>query len=148
MAFERGAIDFIDKTRGGEVLVRRLRLVVASTRPAATDLQPDERLVCGRLVLRPTIGRAYWNDVDVGLTIGEYNIVHLLASNVGRYLSYRAIYDLMHYEGFIAGSGTDGFRANVRSVIKRIRNKFRACDPAFDEIENYNGFGYRWRKPD
>jgi hypothetical protein len=43
---------------------------------------------------------------------------------------------------FIAGSGTDGFRANVRSAIKRIRNKFRACDPTFDEIENYTGFGY------
>ena len=28
-----------------------------------------------------------------------------------------------------------------------MRNKFRACDRTFDEIENYNGFGYRWRKP-
>jgi two-component system response regulator ChvI len=40
------------------------------------------------------------------------------------------------------------FRANVQSAIKRIRNKFRACDPALDEIENYNGFRYCWRKPD
>ncbi|MEA2801060.1 MAG: two-component system, OmpR family, response regulator ChvI, partial [Rhodospirillaceae bacterium] len=39
------------------------------------------------------------------------------------------------------------YRANVRSAIKRIRNKFRALDPAFDEIENYTGFGYCWRKP-
>jgi two-component system response regulator ChvI len=147
MAFERGAIDFIDKTRGGEVLVRRLRLVVASTRPAATDPQPDEHLVCGRLVLRPAIGRAYWNDVDVGLTIGEYNIVHLLASNVGRYLSYRAIYDLMHYEGFIAGSGDDGYRTNVRSTIKRIRNKFREIDPTFEEIKNSVALGYCWGDP-
>jgi two-component system response regulator ChvI len=135
MAFERGAIDFIDKTRGGEVLVRRLRLVVASTRPAATDLQPDERLVCGRL------------DVDAGLTIGEYNIIHLLASNVGRYLSYRAIYDLMHYEGFIAGSGDDGYRTNVRSTIKRIRNKFREIDPTFEEIKNSVALGYCWGDP-
>ena len=49
--------------------------------------------------------------------------------------------------GFIAGSGTDGYRANVRSVIKRTGNKFRALDPAFDEIESYTGFGYCWRKP-
>ena len=62
-------------------------------------------------------------------------------------MTYRSLYDRLHYEGFIAGSGNDGFRANVRSAIKRIRNKFRACDPAFDEIENYNGFGYGWRKP-
>jgi two-component system, OmpR family, response regulator ChvI len=147
LAFERGAIDFIDKARGGEVLVRRLRLVVDSTRSAAADLQPDERVVCGKLLLRPAIGRAYWNDVDVGLTIGEYNIVYLLASNIGRYLSYRAIYDRMHYEGFIAGSGDDGYRTNVRSTIKRIRNKFREIDPGFEEIKNTVALGYCWGTP-
>ena len=47
-----------------------------------------------------------------------------------------------------AGCGEDGFRANVRSAIKRIRNKFRACDPTFDKIENYTSFGYCWKKPD
>jgi hypothetical protein len=52
----------------------------------------------------------------------------------------------VHYEGFIAGSGPDGYRANVRSAIKRIRNKFRDLDPTFDKIENYTGFGYCWRK--
>ncbi len=147
LAFERGAIDFIDKTRGGEVLVRRLRLVVDSTRPAATDPQPDERVVCGKLLLRPAISRAYWNDADVGLTVGEYNIVYLLASNVGRYLSYRAMYDRVHYEGFIAGSGDDGYRTNVRSTIKRIRNKFRDVDLAFEEIKNSVALGYCWGNP-
>jgi two-component system response regulator ChvI len=54
----------------------------------------------------------------------------------------------MRSEGFIAGAGEDGYRANVRSAIKRIRNKFRGCDPAFDEIKNYTSFGYCWRKPE
>ena len=53
----------------------------------------------------------------------------------------------MHYEGFIAGCGADGYKANVRSAIKRIRNKFRDCDPGFSKIENYTSFGYCWRKP-
>ena len=66
---------------------------------------------------------------------------------MGRYVTYRAIYDRQHYEGFIAGDGADGYRANVRSAIKRIRNKFRSFDSTFDEIENYNGFGYCWKKP-
>jgi len=61
-------------------------------------------------------------------------------------VTYRAIYDRLHYEGFIAGSGNDGYRANVRSVIKRIRNKFRDLDPTFAEIENYSSFGYCWGK--
>jgi len=39
LAFERGAIDFIDKTRGGEVLMRRLRLVVDSAARRAHRLR-------------------------------------------------------------------------------------------------------------
>jgi two-component system response regulator ChvI len=93
------------------------------------------------------MSRAYWNGVDVGLTIGEYKIVHLLATSAGRYITYRAIYDRLTYEGFIAGEGHTGYRTNVRSAIRRIRNKFRACDPAFVEIENYTAFGYCWGSP-
>ena len=29
--------------------------------------------------------------------------------------------------------------------MKRIRNKFRAVDNGFNEIENFPAFGYRWR---
>jgi two-component system response regulator ChvI len=36
LAFERGALDFIDKTRGVEVLAERLRLVTKSSKSAAT----------------------------------------------------------------------------------------------------------------
>jgi two-component system response regulator ChvI len=147
MAFDQGAVDFISKSRDGQVLVRRLRRVVELARPA-TVAAVEERVACDKLLLKPGTNRAYWRQVDVGLTLGEYKIVHLLVSKAGSFVTYRSLYDRLHFEGFIAGSGNDGFRANVRSAIKRIRNKFRACDPAFDEIENYNGFGYGWRKPD
>ena len=159
LALDKRAIDVIGKSRGSEVLARRLKGVVEAF--GRTD-QPGRRvhgrgrpgggagptMICGKLLLRPDVSRAYWKDADLDLTLGEYNIVYLLASNVGRYVTYRAIYDRLHYEGFIAGNGADGYRANVRSAIKRIRNKFRGFDPTFDEIENYNGFGYCWKKPD
>jgi two-component system response regulator ChvI len=141
LAFERGALDFIDKTRGVEILARRLRLVSEAGKPAA---KADKRIVCGKLVLMPAIGRAYWKEVDVGLTVSEYDIVHFLASNVGRYQAYRTIYDLQYYEGFIAGQGNQGYRTNVRSTIKRIRKKFCELDPTFSEIENSIALGYRW----
>jgi two-component system, OmpR family, response regulator ChvI len=146
LALDEGAVDVICKSRGSEVLARRLKRVVkASNR---TD-QPrsDRAMICGKLLLRPDISRAYWKDADLDLTLGEYNIVHLLVSNVGKYITYRAVYDRLRHEGFIAGDGPDGYRANVRSAIKRIRNKFRALEPTFDEIENYAGFGYCWKKP-
>jgi two-component system, OmpR family, response regulator ChvI len=34
LAFERGALDFIDKTRGVEFLAKRLRLVCGPCKPA------------------------------------------------------------------------------------------------------------------
>jgi len=146
MAFDQGAADFIAKSRNRQVLVRRLRRVVELVKPKI-DVSVEERVACGKLRLQPETSRAYWAGIDVGLTLGEYKIVHLLVSNVGSFVTYRTLYDRMRSEGFIAGAGEDGYRANVRSAIKRIRNKFRACDPTFDEIENYTGFGYSWRKP-
>jgi two-component system, OmpR family, response regulator ChvI len=146
MAFDQGAVDFISKSRDRQVIVRRLRKVVEPFHPEA-EVALEEHLTCGKLVLNTETSRACWSQVDVGLTLGEYNIVHLLASNAGSFATYRAIYDRLRFEGFIAGTGNDGYRANVRSVIKRIRNKFRASDAAFDEIENYTGFGYCWRRP-
>jgi two-component system response regulator ChvI len=147
MAFDQGAVDFIPKSRNREVLVRRLRNVVELVKPMV-NAALDERLACDRLQLKPETSRAFWNGLDVDLTLGEYKLVHLLASKAGSFVTYRSLYDRLHFQGFIAGSGTDGFRVNVRSAIKRIRNKFRACDPTFDAIENYSGFGYGWRKLD
>jgi two-component system response regulator ChvI len=143
LAFQRGAVDFIDKSRGTGILATRLRLIVRNKRQAP---EPGNIFQCGRLLLKPEIGRAYWDDKDVNLTVSEFKIIYLISSRVGEYVPYRQIYDAMHYTGFVAGSGEHGYRANVRSSIKRIRNKFRECDPVFDEINNYTGFGYCWGK--
>ena len=143
LALERGALDFVDKSRGVDILAKRIKLILEAGKQPP-ELQAEEIQQCGRLVLRPRVSRAYWNDVDVNLTLTEFNIVRLLASSVGEYVTYRAVYDCMHHVGFIAGSGEDGYRTNVRSSIKRIRNKFRAIDADFGEIENFPSFGYRW----
>ena len=146
LAFDRGALDFVDKARGVAILAKRIRVIVESSkRPQA--LEVEETLHCGRLMLKPRVSRAYWDEMDVNLTLTEFNIVRLLASNVGNHVTYRAVYDSMHHVGFIAGSGENGYRTNVRSSIKRIRNKFRLVDRDFAEIENYPSFGYRWGKP-
>jgi two-component system, OmpR family, response regulator ChvI len=143
LAFDRGALDFVDKSRGVPILAKRLRLIVEPMK-RPVELEVEETMHCGRLMLKPRVSRAFWNDVDVNLTLTEFNIVRLLSSNVGNHVTYRAVYDCMHHVGFIAGSGEYGYRTNVRSSIKRIRNKFRAVDADFGEIENYPSFGYRW----
>jgi two-component system response regulator ChvI len=147
LALDGGAVDFVDKARGVPILAQRLRLIADSTKkPDAPRLA--DIFQCGRLTLKPAMSRALWNDRDVDLTVSEFKIVHLLASNAGGHVTYRAVYDCMHYAGFIGGAGENGYRTNVRSSIKRIRRKFQAVDPDFAEIDNYQAFGYRWRQAD
>jgi two-component system response regulator ChvI len=141
MAFDRGAVDFVDKSRGVAILVHRLRVAAQAK---GTDLLGESSYRCGRLVLQHHVSRAFWDDVDVDLTVGEFRIVHLLARNVGQYVGYRAIYDELRHRGFIGGNGENGYRSNVRSAVKRIRRKFEKHDPQFDEIHNFMAFGYVW----
>jgi len=95
-------------------------------------------------VLRYDSRRVLWHDMNVALTLTEFNIVAYLTEHAERDVSYREIYDIVHGEGFVAGDGEIGFRTNVRAFIKRIRQKFRDVDSHFSRIKNYPGFGYRW----
>jgi two-component system, OmpR family, response regulator ChvI len=142
-ALDRGAIDFVDKARGIPILARRVRRAVHIAGQAAES--PEGDLRCGKLLLRPGVCRAYWKGQDVELTFTEFNIVYLMVTHGGEYVTYRSIYDRVRHAGFIAGNGDQGYRTNVRSSIKRIRNKFRAIDVQFSEIKNFAAFGYSWQ---
>lgn len=143
-ALDRGALDFVEKSRGVPILAKRARLIVEATK-LPPDVPTEEIVELGDLTLKPRLSRAYWKGQDVDLTVTEFNIVRRLVDNAGEHVTYRAIYDCVHHSGFIAGSGEDGYRTNVRSSVKRIRNKFRSLDSEFVEIENFPAFGYCWR---
>ena len=139
-----GATERSDKTRSLALLAQRIRRVIEAG-PRLARGRGGGALQCGRLLLRPEVSRAYWSGRDVALTVSEFAILRLMVSHAGEFVSYRAIYDRVHRVGFVAGNGNEGYRTNVRSSIKRIRNKFRALDGGFAEIENFPAFGYRWR---
>ena len=144
-ALEGGAVDFIDKARRLPILLKRLQLIAQGGRSAPEpEPVPVSSLRLGQLTLRFGTNRALWAGRAVDLTLTEFRIVTLLAERAGRDVGYREIYDLVHGKDFVAGQGSEGYRANVRTFIKRIRKKFRDLDPGFDHIENYASFGYRW----
>lgn len=142
-ALALGAADFVDKTRSFAILERRISMALTHGEEPKREVSPTGETVAGALTLSPANHAAAWRSQTVELTFGEYRVVELLATS-GRDLSYREIYDALRGENFIAGEGPDGYRANVRALIKRIREKFLAVDPAFSAIANYPGFGYRW----
>ena len=144
-ALAGGAVDFIDKSRRLSILVKRLNLICEGMRAAPEpERQQGEVLLLSELELRFETNRAAWRGRELELTLTEFKIVQLLALRPGEDVGYREIYDLVHGKDFAAGYGADGYRANVRTFIKRIRKKFRDVDGEFDHIHNYAGFGYRW----
>jgi two-component system response regulator ChvI len=147
-ALKWGAVDFIDKSRRLSIILKRLKLITDGPKVAGGG-EPEGAdatvLRNGPLELRTDIKRAFWNGQQIDLTLTEFAIVYYMVSRPGADVTYRQIYDLVRGKDFVAGYGPDGYRSNVRSFIKRIRKKFREVDPDFDHIENYPGFGYRWR---
>ncbi len=146
-ALKWGAVDFIDKSRRLSIILQRLKLITEGTKNyGSTGEGGAEPPILKRslLELRLNIKRAYWNGQQVDLTLTEFAIVRYMVMNAGNDVTYRQIYDLVRGKDFVAGYGPDGYRANVRSFIKRIRKKFRDVAPDFDCIQNYPGFGYRW----
>jgi len=145
-ALAGGAVDFVEKSRSLSILLKRMRIIVDGRKgqEAAQAEPPSTTARVGELELRLDVARAFWRGVRVELTLTEFNIVKEMALKPEEDVSYRDLYDLVHGKGFVAGYGASGYRANVRAFIKRIRQKFRAIDPAFARIENYAGFGYRW----
>ncbi|MGH6933563.1 MAG: response regulator transcription factor [Dongiaceae bacterium] len=152
-ALRWGAVDFIEKSRSLSIILQRLRLITdgpkrgdgtrRNTSPdGVADTPPT--YTRGHLELRLDINRAYYDGNRIDLTLTEFQIVKLLVTAGDTDVSYRQIYDLVRGKDFVAGYGEDGYRVNVRSFIKRIRQKFRDVDDSFASIENYPGFGYRW----
>lgn len=150
-----GAADFFSRGCSAAVIAKRLSLLVEGARgvevagvAGASDGDADEEEIeAGPLTLRLASHRALWEGQELPLTVTEFRIVRLLAASGEEGASYRGIYDVVHGEGFNAGDGPDGFRTNVRSLVRRIRRKFCTVEPSFSAIENLPGRGYRWRSP-
>jgi two-component system, OmpR family, response regulator ChvI len=148
-ALQWGAVDFIEKSRSFSILRRRIELILQGAKPRPADgaaSSPDGAIFRrGALELRRDTARAFWKEQEIPLTVSEFKMIDLLATQAGTDVRYRELYDLVHGEGFITGTGSEGYRANVRAFVKRIREKFRAVDSEWDGLENHFGFGYRWR---
>ena len=151
-ALKWGAVDFIDKSRRLQIILGRLKLITDGAKSmagtgtnSAGEVDAAGNIRRGPLELKLGIHRAYWKEGQIDLTLSEFAIIRYMVTQSGRDVTYRQIYDIVRGKDFVAGFGEEGYRANVRSFIKRIRKKFRDVDEDFDRIDNYPGFGYRWR---
>ena len=75
--------DVINGSIDADSLLTALKLAATFAERGKAD-PAEEGMTCGNLKLHGA--RAFWNGVDLDLTIGEYKIVELLASRPGQLL--------------------------------------------------------------
>ena len=131
-----GADDYLSKDVSLQHLLARIVALFRRVEALRTpDLEAD-RLQQGQLSLEVDSMRVYWQDKQIPLTVTEFWMVHTLARFPGH---VKTRDQLMDDANVVVDAST------ITSHIKRIRKKFHAIDPSFDEIDTVHGAGYRWR---
>ncbi len=94
----------------------------------------------GELVLDSARHQCTWKGQRVDLTVTEFLLVKALAQRVGHVKSRDQLMDAAYGESVYVDDRT------IDSHIKRLRKKFRAVDPNFEQIETLYGVGYRYKE--
>src|SRR6202051_4482469 len=127
-----GADDFITKPFSQRNLIERVRAVLRRRTPkdvaAAKDTQA-KAIERGHLRMDPERHSCTWKNEPVVLTVTEYTILQSLVSRPGVVKSRNALMDAAYGDQVYVDDRT------VDSHIKRLRNRFRSADAAFDMIE-------------
>ena len=110
--------------------------ILRRTSARAPNTEDGRDLSHGRLQLDLDGWRALWGEVEIALTVTEFQILRLLASMPGRVFSRDAIIDRLHGPGFAVTDRT------IDSHIRNLRGKFAKAG-ADDLIETRAGIGYR-----
>ncbi len=136
LGIELGADDYVVKPFSPREVVARVMAILRRTAARAPNVEDGRNVSHGRLRLDLEGWRALWNEIEIALTVTEFQILRLLASMPGRVFSRDAIIDRLHGPGFAVTDRT------IDSHIRNLRGKFAKAG-ADDLIETRAGIGYR-----
>jgi two-component system OmpR family response regulator len=131
-----GADDYLSKDTSLPQLTARIHALFRRLDALAAPQARDSVFRLRGLTLELERMRVSWNGTDVALTVTEFWMVHALVRYPGHVKTRE---QLMREAQVVVDDAT------ITSHIKRIRRKFQALDPAFDEVDTVHGAGYRWR---
>ena len=130
VALEKNDPDFLLRTIGDIARYERL------TQKSLHSQKPDE-IDFGWLRINNTTHRVFANDVEVSLTLKEYELLYFLASNPEAVFSKETLYDR------IWGEDMYGDLKTVKVHISRLREKIERNPAEPVHIETVWGAGYR-----
>ena len=130
------AWDYINKPVNLEFLVARVHALLSIADHLQQPKDDGTSHQVGDLDLDQRSMSVIWRQAAVNLTLTEFWIVEALARRPGHVKSYDALNDVTR-QGLVE-------RNTINGYMRRIRNKFRAIDPAFNQIQTVHGTGYKW----
>jgi len=136
-----GADDYIKKPFSQRLLIERIRALLRREQLKAGKgaAEPGSTLVRGELVLDSGRHSCTWKGQEIDLTVTEFLLVKALAQRPGHVKSRDQLMDAAYGEHIYVDDRT------IDSHIKRLRKKFKAVDPDFQQIETLYGVGYKYR---
>jgi two-component system OmpR family response regulator len=131
-----GADDYLTKDISLPHLLARIAALFRRVEALSEGPPQEEILERGPLRLDAKRFTVTWAGKPVELTLTEFWMVHTLAKFPGHVKDRD---QLMRDAQLVVDEGT------ITSHIKRIRRKFQAVDPSFDQVDTVYGMGYRWK---
>src|ERR671922_177297 len=132
-----GADDWVSKPCHPEEVMARIEAVVRRHRRgrAREDTGP---LVAGDLEIRPDRFQVYVAGESLDLTRREFELLQVLADNVGKVLERDDIYRRVWGYAMIHGD------RSVDVFVRKVRSKLQKRSPGWEYIHTHFGIGYRF----
>ncbi|SDE44048.1 response regulator [Sporomusa acidovorans] len=132
-ALDAGADDYVTKPFGVEELMARIRVFIRRT----TRVDDKPVVVCGELTVDLAQRHIFVSGKEVKLTPTEYEIIKVLAQNVGKVITHRQL--------FTAVWGNNYYDDNhyIRVYINQLRRKIEDNPIRPKYIVTESGVGYR-----
>jgi two-component system response regulator VanR len=125
-AFDSQADDYVTKPFKIHLLLKRVEALLRRSGALSKELR------YGKLTFKPEDYKAVYDNVELSLTLKEFEIILLLAQNNGKTLSHETILTR------VWGYDFDGDETTVHTHIKNLRSKLPQ-----NIIKTVRGVGYR-----
>ena len=134
VGLEVGADDYLAKPARPRVLLARLRAHLRKTSQDAS--RANDRIEVGSLVIDASRRTAECDGQSLELTTAEFDLLWLLAENVGQVLNRSHIYEKLH------GFQYDGVDRSIDLRVSRLRKKLEENPNNPRRIKSVRGVGY------
>jgi len=138
LALEMGADDYITKPFGVLELVARTKALLRRTSPAETETAGKPIIEHGAIQIDRDKRKVLLNGERLDLTLKEFDLLYLLASNPGKPYSRKDLLEL------VWGFAFQGYEHTVTAHINRLRIKIEPDPNTPVYILTSWGIGYRF----